>query len=130
MSTVSPFDHGQRIRQAQKAAGDAGIDVLLVTPGADLRWLTGYDALPLERLTCLAVPASGDPVLVVPRLELPAAADSGAGGHVRITTHEETDDAFAATAAAVADALGRVPGTVAVSDRMWAQAVLRWRSQF
>ena len=50
-----------RVSHAQKAAGEAGIDALLVTPGPDLRWLTGYDALPLERLTCLVVP--GDAVL-------------------------------------------------------------------
>ena len=52
-----------RWRKAQQLAASEGIDALLVTPGADLRYLTGYTALPLERLTCLVLPASGDPTL-------------------------------------------------------------------
>src|SRR5580658_6659133 len=62
-----------RLADAAVAAGLAGLDALLLTPGPDLRYVVGYDAHALERLTCVAVPASGDPFLVVPRLELPAA---------------------------------------------------------
>ena len=57
-----------------------GIDVLLLTPGPDLRYVTGYDAKQLERLTCLVVPAEGDPFLLVPQLELKAAQASPASG--------------------------------------------------
>jgi Xaa-Pro aminopeptidase len=46
---------------------------------------------------------------------------------VKVATHEETDDAFAMTAAIVRDALGREPRSVAVADRMWAEHVLRFR---
>jgi len=35
-----------------------GLDALLLTPGADLRYVTGYDAKQLERLTCLVIPAA------------------------------------------------------------------------
>ena len=63
-----------RVSRARKAAADAGIDALLITPGPDLRWLTGYDALPLERLTCLVLPADGAAFLVAPGLEVPAAS--------------------------------------------------------
>jgi Xaa-Pro aminopeptidase len=48
-------------------------DVIFVTPGADLRYLTGYDALPLERLTCLAIRSNGDAWMIVPTLEKPSA---------------------------------------------------------
>ena len=44
----------------------------------DVPLVIGYDAKQLERLTCLAVPADGDPALFVPRLELPAAQASPA----------------------------------------------------
>ena len=44
-----------RIGLAAAAAARAGIGALLLTPGPDLRYLTGYDAMPTERLTCLAV---------------------------------------------------------------------------
>jgi Xaa-Pro aminopeptidase len=109
----------QRLARAAQAAGAAGVDALFVTPGADLRYLTGYEALPLERLTCLVLPARGEPVLVVPRLEHAAAEASGAGDVVKIAAHEETDDAFE---------LGGDPALVGVADRMWAEHVLRFRS--
>ena len=84
------------MRDAVRAAG---LDALLLTPGPDLRYVTGYDAKPLERLTCLVVPAQGDPALVVPRLELPAAQASPAGAlGLEIVPWEETDDPFALVA--------------------------------
>src|SRR5665811_1330883 len=64
---------GERMAGARRGLAQAGIDALLVTPGADLRYLTGYHALALERLTCLVLPAKGGPRLVVPALEEPAA---------------------------------------------------------
>jgi len=116
-----------RLSRAAQAAADAGIDALLVAPGADLRYLVGYDALPLERLTCLVVPATGNPFLVVPGLEQHAAEVSGATDHVSLSTHGETDDAFQLLAEQLNDALGRTPRSVGVADRMWAQQVLRFR---
>jgi len=68
-----------RLAEVAAAAAAAGLDALLLTPGPDLRYVTGYDAHQLERLTCLAVPVSGEPFLVVPRLEVPAAQVSPAG---------------------------------------------------
>jgi len=37
-----------RVSHAQKAAAGVGVDALLVTPGPDLRWLTGYDQAGLD----------------------------------------------------------------------------------
>ena len=67
-----------RLAAAQRATAAAGLDALLLTPGADLRYLTGYDAHPLERLTCLVLPAEGEPTLVVPAPGAPAAEASPA----------------------------------------------------
>lgn len=116
-----------RLLRAAGAAQTAGIDALLLTPGADLRYLTGYEALPLERLTCLVVPSRGEPILVVPRLERLAAEASGADRVVKIVTHEETDDAFALAIGLVRDAIG-LPERIGVADRMWAEQVLRFRA--
>ena len=44
-------------RGAPRRPRAAGLDALLVGVGADLRYLAGYDALPLERLTLLVLPA-------------------------------------------------------------------------
>jgi Xaa-Pro aminopeptidase len=126
-SALEPQLLSERVTAAADAARKADVDALLVTPGADLRYLVGYAAVPLERLTCLVVPAEGEPVLVVPRLEHAAAEASGAGAVVKIATHEETEDAFALAAGLVRDATGGEPRTVAVADRMWAEHVLRFR---
>ena len=40
---------------------DLGVDVLLLSVGHDLPYLTGYYAMPLERLTMLVVPRDGTP---------------------------------------------------------------------
>jgi Xaa-Pro aminopeptidase len=112
-----------RLGAAAAAASAAGLDALLLTPGPDLQYVSGYEAHQLERLTCLAVPAAGDPFLVVPRLELPAARSSPAGGlGMDILPWDETDDPYAL----VADRLGAVRA-VGLSDRMWALMTLRFR---
>ena len=55
----------ERMSAAQARAAEAGLGAILVGVGADLRYLTGYPALPLERLTMLVIPAAGAPSLVV-----------------------------------------------------------------
>ena len=50
-----------RLAAVAEATARNGLDALLLTPGPDLRYVTGYDATQLERLTCLVVPAEGDP---------------------------------------------------------------------
>ena len=44
-------------------------------PSPDLAYLTGYEPMPLERPTLLVIRPDGDPVLLVPELERPLAAD-------------------------------------------------------
>ena len=116
-----------RLETAREAARRDGVDAVLITPGPDLRYLAGYHAVPLERLTCLVVPAAGEPALIVPRLERAAAEASGAGGVVQLLTHEENDDAFTMVAGLLRDALGSAPTTVAVNNAMPALHVLRLR---
>ncbi|GAA1908116.1 M24 family metallopeptidase [Streptantibioticus ferralitis] len=114
-----------RIAKACEAAADAGLDALLVSPGADLRYLTGYQALPLERLTCLVCPADGDPVLVVPALEKAAAEASPVGGlGIEIIGWAETEDPYAL----VADRLPVGSKRIAVDNHMWAEKVLAFRA--
>ena len=128
-----------RVERAAAAARAAGLGALLITPGADLRYLTGYDAKQLERLTCLVVPAEGAPFLVVPRLELAAAQASPAGklaaGGLELVPWEETgqlaggDGELRDPYALIAGRLGAVhsAGTVGLADRMQAMMVLAFR---
>jgi Xaa-Pro aminopeptidase len=106
-------------------AAEAGIDLLVVTPGSDLRYLSGYHAHAMERLTALAVPRRGSPFLVVPRLEAPMVDASPAGTlGLEVLAWDETDDAFAVLADAVAARLGAAPSRVAVGGRTWAEHAL------
>ncbi len=121
--TTDELYPADRLDQVREAAGAAGLDAVLLTPGPDLRYVIGYDAKQLERLTCLAVPAKGDPALFVPRLELAAAQASPAGSlNLEMIPWEETGDPFRLVAAR----LGNV-SAVGLSDRMWALSVLKFR---
>ncbi len=60
-----------RIEQARAQMANVGVDVLLLSVGADLPYLTGYEAMPLERLTMLVVPSDGPAELIIPGLEAP-----------------------------------------------------------
>ncbi len=117
-------DVTSRIQRTQAAMGRAGLDALLVAPGSDLRYLTGYDAQPLERLTALILPVDGSPVLVVPVLEAAEAERSPAAlAGMTLVTHAETDDAHALAVEPVQGAT-----RVAVDDHMWAIRMLAFRA--
>ena len=99
--------------------------------GADLRYLTGYEAMPLERLTMLVLPAmeSAPATLIAPRLEVTPARGCAAAraGTVEIATWEETEDPMALVASRLAAATrGRADevAAVAVSDGLRAAFVL------
>ena len=112
-------DVTSRIRRVQEAMTAGGVDGLIVTPGSDLRYLTGYAAQPLERLTALVVSAADDPRLLVPALEVAEAQRSaGALAGMEVVTHGETDDAYAMAVSFLSGA-----GTVAVDDHMWSLRV-------
>ncbi|MFI6038977.1 aminopeptidase P family protein [Streptomyces sp. NPDC051315] len=121
--TPAPFtadDYRSRMERAAHAAGDAGLAGLLVAPGPDLVWLTGYAPPAVtERLTLLVLAPGRDPVLVVPTLEAPDAAK--APGAPALTLRDWTDgkDPYA-TAAALLDRRGRF----GVSDNAWALHLL------
>jgi Xaa-Pro aminopeptidase len=96
---------------------DQGVDVLLLSVGADLPWLVGYEAMPLERLTMLVLPADDDATLVVPRLEAPRVIERP--GVFRIQPWDETDDPVAM----VAERAG-TPRVAAIGNRTWSQFVV------
>jgi Xaa-Pro aminopeptidase len=103
-----------RIARARASMEVHGVDALLVSVGSDLPYLTGYEAMPLERLTMLVVPRDGEATLVIPRLEAPRVVEQ-AGAFV-LRPWNETDDPVAIVAALT----GR-PSVAAVGDTMWAR---------
>ena len=115
----------RRIERARAWSKDAAVDALLISPGADLRYLTGYQATPLERLTCLVLPAYGDPALVVPVLEEPAAlASPVADLGLAVLAWQETDNPYHLIRSLLAAETRRV----AVDNHMWAEKVMSFRA--
>ncbi|WP_422747253.1 M24 family metallopeptidase [Mycobacterium sp. WMMD1722] len=116
--TGSRFDtdvYARRLRTAAASAADAGLAGLVITPGYDLRYLTGSRAQTFERLTALVLPADGEPTVIVPRLELAALGQSAVtelGLAVRDWVDGENPYEL------VAEALGGAPARVAVTDSM------------
>jgi Xaa-Pro aminopeptidase len=113
--------YAQRLRAAAAATADASLDGLVVTPGYDLRYLIGSRAQTFERLTALVLPASGEPTIVVPRLELASLKESAATElGIAVRDWVDGDDPYRA----VADALAGAPASggsalaVAVTDSM------------
>ncbi|MEA2520027.1 MAG: hypothetical protein QOF49_2107 [Chloroflexota bacterium] len=113
-----------RLRRLGALVEERGLAAALIAVGPDLDYLTGYRAMPLERLTMLAVVAGENPILVVPRLEEPAAR-AGLRTDVEIATWLETEDPHALVAGLVERARGRAAATIATSDRLWSLHLLR-----
>jgi Xaa-Pro aminopeptidase len=107
-----------RLARAVTAVEAGGLDAMLVGVGSDLRYLTGYEAMPLERLTMLVIRPGADPFIVVPRLER-GAAEAGLRTPIDIRTWDETDDPYALAVAGIA-----AGGRVAVSDTLPAMHLL------
>jgi len=122
--TIAPDRYRSRLDRASAGTAEAGLDALLVGVGPDLRYLTGYEAMPLERLTMLVVgPDAAAITLVVPRLEEPAAR-AGCRPDLRIVTWEESDDPHGLVAGLVR---GHATGgalRLGVSDRLMAMHLL------
>ena len=108
----------ERLERARQAMRAQGVDVALLSLGLDMPYLTGYNAMPLERLTMLVLPANGDAVMVIPRLEAPRVKPMP--NVFSLHPWNETDDPVAITAELVRSAApsSRV---VAVGDQMWAR---------
>ncbi|OBI11791.1 Xaa-Pro peptidase family protein [Mycobacterium sp. E2497] len=107
--------YARRLKAAADATAEAGLSGLVITPGYDLRYLVGSRAQTLERFTALVLPASGDPTVVVPRLEL-ASLKGSAIAELGLAVRDwvDGDDPYQLVGAA----LGGVPAATAVTDSM------------
>lgn len=103
-----------RIERVRAAMAEQGVDAVLLSVGHDLPYLTGYHAMPLERLTLLVVPRDGDATMLIPRLEAPRVVEQP--GVFELRPWDETDDPTRLAAELIPGA-----GTVAVGDQMWAR---------
>jgi Xaa-Pro aminopeptidase len=118
-----PFTAEEFARRMERAAGqaaDAGLTGVLVAPGPDLPYLTGYMPVAItERLTLLVLVQGRDPAMIVPSLERPDAERAPSAGAIALTDWSDGSDPFAAAAPLLYPA-----GTYAISDSAWALQLL------
>ena len=105
---------GERLAASRDVMSRSGVDALLLSVGRDLPYLTGYDAMPLERLTMLVVRPTGQPQLIVPALEAPRVVPRPSV--FDIVPWSETQDPLTLVARAC-DGAQRI----AIGDQTWAR---------
>jgi Xaa-Pro aminopeptidase len=110
-------DLAGRVDRARRVLEQHGLDALLLSVGSDLPYLTGYRAMPLERLTMAVVTADGPVSLVVPELEAPRVARRD--DLLTVMPWGETSDPIALVAAAAGDA-----AACALGDETWSVFLL------
>src|SRR3954470_9541314 len=119
----TPFtahDFSSRMERAAQQADEAGLTGVLVAPGPDLQYLTGYMPVAItERLTMLVLQAGREPAMILPVLERPDAQHAPSAGTIALTDWTDGSDPYAA-AAPLLDPHGRY----AISDSAWALQLL------
>lgn len=112
--------NSQKIERVRERMRALGVDALILGPGPDLTYLSGYVAHLSERLTALHLPLDSPETLYVPALEAPAARASGTG--VQIVAWDEHQDPVRL----VASALEQQSAThIGVGDQLWSRFLLR-----
>lgn len=110
---MSASPRAARLARVRAAMEQAGVEALLLSLGADLPWLTGYKAMPTERLTMLVLPLDDQPVMVVPQLEAPRVVEDP--DVFRLAPWKEGTDPVAAVAELVGSRR-----RLGIGDRTWA----------
>ena len=103
MTTTSPEapaaftsdDFAARMRRVVDSAVEKGLAGVIVTPGPDLIWLTGYRPTAItERLTMLVLSPDSEPTLLVPILERPDAEAADGAGSVSLVDWTDGTDPY------------------------------------
>ncbi len=115
---LGPERFTARRERVVAAAAEADLEGLLVTPGPDLVYLTGYEPPPLERLTLLIVADGRVPSLVVPALERPSAEVAPGMAGVELSEWRDGEDPYALAARMLR------AGRYAITDATWAVHLL------
>ena len=116
----TPHDFAARMARAAASAEQAGLDGVLVTPGPDLLYLSGYAPVAItERITMLVVAPDREPTMIVPVLERPDAEAAPSASRLQLVDWRDGTNPYEA-AAALLDPRGRY----AISDSAWSMHLL------
>jgi len=117
-------DYAARMARVVDDALEAGLHGIIVTPGPDLVWLTGYHPTAItERLTMLVLTSDAHPTLLVPILERPDAEAAAGSANLDIVDWSDGVDPYAA-----AGRLLRPDSRFGISDSAWAMHLLGLQS--
>lgn len=113
-------DYAARMARVTNDALEAGLDGVIVTPGPDLVWLTGYRPTAItERLTMLVLSPTAPPTLLVPVLERPDAETADGSVSLEIVDWADGTDPYRAASGLLS------PGArYGISDSAWAMHLL------
>lgn len=115
------LERKHRLDKTHKLMQEMNVSTLLITPGPNLRYLVGYKAKNLERLTCLVLNIDQSPRILVPKLEKLATQDAKVEDlGVEIVTWDETEDAY--------NKLNKLTKNIAVDSSMNATKLLKFQS--
>jgi Xaa-Pro aminopeptidase len=123
-SIIDTSTYQQRIARAQEEMRRQGIDLLVVGPSSDLRYLTGINAHLSERLNLLLLPAEGRPTFVVPVLEEPNVRSAANLLDIHAWAETESPSELAGRLAA-----GSNGKSIAVSDQLWSGFLLKLQGE-
>lgn len=118
--SVDPAVLAQRVSRAQSLMEEAGVDLLMIGPSSDFRYLTGHVPHLSERLTALVLPWHGKGTIVVPRLEAPLLKDLTE--RFDLAVWDEVENPLERVAALAREEHSE---SVAVNDQLWSGFLLR-----
>ncbi|MFH8366362.1 aminopeptidase P family protein [Streptomyces sp. NPDC018031] len=116
---MTHVDYAERMARASRAAVDAGLAGLVVTPGPDLVHLCGYQPATTERLTALVLVPGSTPRLLVPILERPDAQAALGTAATEVSGWPDGSDPYLTLAELLPPG-----GRFGVSDNAWAMHLL------
>jgi Xaa-Pro aminopeptidase len=120
MRPFTPDDFARRMARAAEQANAAGLTGVLVAPGPDLVYFTGYMPVAItERLTLLALQEGRPPTMITPSLERPDAESAPSAGTIELIDWTDGGDPYAAIAPTL-----EASGSYAISDSAWALQLL------
>jgi Xaa-Pro aminopeptidase len=118
-TAITSDDYAARMARVVNDALDVGLAGVIVTPGPDLVWLTGYRPPITERLTMLVFSPDQEPTLLVPLLERRDAEEAEGAALVSIVDWMDGTDPYEA-----ARPLLRPDGQFGISDSAWAMHMI------
>ena len=110
----------QRVERAQRLMEETGVDLLVIGPGSDFRYLTGHNPHLSERLTALVLPWRGNGTIVVPRLEAPLIKNLT--DRFDFAVWDETDNPLERVAKLARESHSE---SVGINDQLWSGFLLR-----